>query len=316
MRCIEFAALVAVATLLTGCVSGSASRPLPYLREQGDFFMQAGIESYNQYNFALANEQFTHAKNFYGRFDDYLGATHALLNLVQTNLAWGKPDEAASNLARADQLIQQHKLQSQAIYRDLLLSTLYLEANQSANAEKILTVHDLLMRSNTPDDTAMALLVNRVRLAQITDQDFTQWLNLFAQQNSKHNNAELAARLQRFNAWQAFLNNDSAQGNQFFETALNSYRERADPPGLMSTRLEWAQASARTNDWPQAVTHYEQALHLAMANNHVPNGLRALEGLRAAYPQAGQQQKLPQVDEWMNQLEKLSVNKGNMQERK
>ncbi|MBI3187460.1 MAG: tetratricopeptide repeat protein, partial [Gammaproteobacteria bacterium] len=105
------ATFVALSLLLTGCVTGKASEPQPYLREQGDFFMQAGIESYMQYNYQLADKQFTQAKNFYSRIDDYLGTTHALLNLAQVHLASGNFNSAMEHLKKADLLIKKYNLE-------------------------------------------------------------------------------------------------------------------------------------------------------------------------------------------------------------
>jgi len=311
---LALAALIAFSSLLSGCVTGNAPKPQPYLREQGDFFMQAGIESYTQYNFALATEQFTQAKNFYSRFDDYLGTTNAFLNLAQVQLASGKFDAAKDNLARADLLIRQHDLKQQAIYRDMLLTTLYLSTENMAEAEKIFAEYDQILRGNLADDATMALLVNRVRMAQLTDQDFSLWVDLLAQQTNKHNNVQLNARLQRFKAWQAFVSTDATLGNQLFAAVLESYRHQANPTGLMSTRLEWAQACSQSNDWPHAAEHYEQALHLAMSNNHVNNGLLALNGLQFVYQQTGQSDKQRQVDEWMKQLKTSPAGNGDANE--
>lgn len=264
--------------------------------------MQAGIISYAQYNYALATEQFTQAKNFYSRFDDYLGTTHALLNLVQVQLASGKFDVAMSNLNKTDLLIRHHDLTQQAIYRDMLLTTLYLATEKLTDAEKIFSNYDQMLHGNLADDATMTLLVNRVRLAQLSGQEFSLWVNLLAQQTGKHNNAELNARLQRFRAWQAFDATDATLGNQLFGAALDSYRDQANPFGLMATRLEWAQACSKLHDWTHAADHYEQALYLAMSNNQVNNGLLALNGLQFIYQQTGQSDKQQQVDEWMKQL--------------
>lgn len=299
------ATLIGCCVLLSGCVTGKAKEPLPYLREQGDFFMQAGIESYTRYNFSLANEQFIQAKNFYSRFDDYLGTTHALLNLAQVQIASGRFNIAKEYLTKADVLIQQHKLEQPAIYHDVLLTNLYLATDKLADAEAVFIKYDSLLRGNIADDTTLALLVNRVRLAQLSDKDFSKWLDLLTQQTTRLSNAEYATRLQRFNAWQAFLVNDSLLGNQLFGTAMDTYRGQANPTGLMSTQLEWAHACSKASDWTHAIEHYEQALYLAMANKHSHNGLRALEGLRSVYQQTKALDKLPQIDEWEKQLKSI-----------
>jgi tetratricopeptide (TPR) repeat protein len=300
-----FAALITFSILLSGCVTGKAPETLPYLREQGDFFMQAGIESYTRYNFSLANEQFIQAKNFYSRFDDYLGTTHAILNLAQVHIASGRFHIAMEYLTKADVLIQQHKLEQPAIYHDVLLTNLYLATDRLADAEAVFVSYDHLLRGEIADDTTLALLVNRVRLAQLSSKDFSVWLDLLARQADKHNSAELALRRQRFKAWQAFHAGDSGMGNQLFSAALDSYRKQANPSGLMSTQLEWAQSCEKNSNWTLATEHYQQALYLAMANNHSHNGLRALEGLRSVYQQTKALDKLPQIDEWEKQLKSI-----------
>lgn len=304
---LTLAALITCSVFLSGCVTGKAPEPLPYLREQGDFFMQAGIVSYQQYNFRLASEQFIQAKNFYNRFDDYPGTTHALLNLAQVQIASGKFEVATEYLSQADLLIRKHNLQQAAIYHDMLLTNLYLATDKLAAAESVFTTHDQLFRGDITDDTTLALLVNRVRLAQLSDQDFSIWLDLLTQQTARHGNADIMARLQRFNAWQAFLVGNSQPGNQLFGTAVESYRAQANPVGLMATQLEWAQACAKSDDWAGAAAHYDQALYLAMANKHSHHGLRALQGLRSVYQQTRALDKLPQIDEWEKQLKSIST---------
>ena len=290
--------------LLAGCVTGNTEKPLPYLREQGDFFMQSGIVSYSNYNFALATDQFNLALVFYSRFDDYTGTTNALLNLGKTNLARGLYDAAMQNLEKADRLIALHPLQQQAIYRDMLLTNLYITTDRLAAAETIFTRYDLALHGELADDVWLALLINRVQLAQLSGKEFSTWRAVLAQQPNK-TTTDLSARLDRFNAWQAYLDNDPVKGEQLFNTAIELYRSHANPTGLMSTQLEWANAYSTIKKWPETSRHYEQALFLAMANNHFNNGVLALDGLRRTYQQSGQPEKLQQVDEWMKQLKSI-----------
>lgn len=297
--------LITLGTLLSGCVTGKATDPLPYLREQGDFFMQAGIDNYRKYNFKLAIEQFNQARKFYSRFDDYLGTTHAWLNLAQVHISSGEYDAAREPLSKANILIRQHNLQQPAIYHDMLLTGLYLATDQFDEAEKIFNSHQQILQNQITDEATLALLVNRTRLAQVTDRDFIFWLELLAQQATQDGHVEFITRVQRFRAWQAILDHNTQLGNQLFATAVEFYRQQANPIGLMSTQLEWAQVSRKINDWNLAVTHYEQTLYLAMANRHSYSGLRALEGLRSVYQQTHALDKLPQIIEWEKQLRSI-----------
>lgn len=298
--------LIALAILLSGCVSGNAPKPQPYLRDQADYFMQAGITSYTQYNFTLAADQFNQAKKFYGRFDDYIGTTHALLNLAQVNLAQGRFDAAEKSLLDASRLIEQSGLKNQAAYRDLLLTTLYLHTDKLAEASRILDNYQQTLSGSLLDETSLSLLVNRVRLAQLTNQDFSVWLSLLLKQSDNLNSPDLTPRILRFQATQAYSNHMTEEGAKLFGNAISNYRAQANPSGLMATQLEWAQTCLQDNNPAQAADHYEQALHLALSNSHVTNGLQALKGLQQIYQQTGQSEKLARIDEWTRQLESLS----------
>ena len=305
---LPYAGILASTLLQSACVTSSPPIQPPYLREQADFFMQAGITSFNQFNLQLADQQLTQAKNFYSRYEDNAGSTNALLNLAQTNMTAGNFDKAGLNLSQANLLIERYSLELQAIYRDMLLTSLYLSTNSLGDANKIFTNYNAGLTGDLNDITSLNLLINRVRLAQISGKDFTIWLELYKKQVSRQNHADLNARLQRFQAWQAFLDKDAAQGNHLFVSALNYYRELANPAGLMATHLEWAEASSSNTIPDIAIQHYEQALYLAMSNNHVHNGLLALEGLRQIYNSTGMPEKLQQIDEWTQQLKKIPTN--------
>lgn len=267
--------------------------------------MQAGITSFQQYNFALATQQFSRAGDFYARYDDQTATIHALFNLAQVQTLGGQYEAAAQSLGKASALIEQNNLHTLATHRDMLLSSLYLAGNKLDEAEILFANYDASLRSENNDDANLTLLVNRVRLAQLRNVQSDEWLNLFAQRISQLNNAAFTARLQRFQAWQAYRTNNVANGNELFSAALSTYRDMADAVAVMNCRQEWAESAAAVDEWKTAIEQYEKLLSLAMANHHIELGLRAIESLKIAYSHAGQNNKLPQLEIWNQELKAL-----------
>jgi hypothetical protein len=290
---------------LTGCV-GEAPKPQPYLREQGDFYMQEGVKSTAQYNFALAARHFEFARDFYARYDDQAATTRALLNLAQVHILSGQYDAAASSLGKASALIEHNNLSILGTHYNVLLSSLYLASAKLDQADALFSNLDASLRAGSHDDTSLVLLANRVRLAQLRNAQADEWLNLFAQRIN--NNAALTARLQRFQAWQAYQQNNAARGTELFTSALNTYRTLADAVAVMHTRQEWADAAAAQGEWNTAIEQNEKLLSLAMANHHLELGLRAIEALKLAYSKTGQTDKLPPLEQWKTELKALPVN--------
>ena len=299
------AALSAVLLIQVACVSGTPPLQPPYLREQGDFFMQAGIESFGQFNLALAEHQFTQAKNFYSRYEDYLGITNALLNLANTQLTAGNYDAANLSILQANIFIQRYQLDQHNIYRDMLLSSIYLATSNQIELEKLFATHSNLFDGDLASLAMLSLLTNRVRYAQLYADDSSSWISVYKKHITKLNDPNLNARLQRFIAWQAYLDNDEESGVQHFSDALEYYRDQANPSALMATHLEWADVSSQKQNSDRAIQQYEKALFLSMSNNHKHNGIRAIIGMQQIVKLTGNPEKLQQMNEWTQQLNAL-----------
>lgn len=299
------ASLFASIIMQAACVTGSTPTKPAYLREQGDFFMQAGITSFNQYNLMLATQQFSQAKAFYSRYEDHIGITNSLLNLAQTNIASGDFDDATAHLDSARLLIERYQLAQQALVHAALLSSLQLSTGNLITAKITLNQFDTELHNADINADLLALLINRTRLAQLSVEDFSIWMALLNRYYTNHSSDALQARVQRFQGWQAMQKNDSQTGGQLFSAALNYYRAAANPNGLMSTHLEWADACSSLNLYEPAAQHYELALYTAIANHHIPNGMLALDGLRKLYSRTNETDKMRQVDDWALQLKSL-----------
>lgn len=111
------------------------------------------------------------------------------------------------------------------------------------------------------DDIYNALLINRVRVAIKEQTELNAWVSIYASNSGK--SIIRQARLLRFKGQQAAFNNDINEINASFASALELYREMANPKAVLSTLKEWGEALQNNSQNLQAAKQYESAYRVA-----------------------------------------------------
>ncbi len=267
--------------------------------------MQAGIENYQRYHYAAALSQFDKAREIYARYNDYKGVLNAELNLCKVQIAAGQYDAALQRLTQLDFLVEHNQSQQQTVYRDIMLSSVYLLKNNYDAAARVLQQYDEPMLKNAFEDKSLmaALLINRVRLAEVLNQDFNEWLTRYEQLvTTTHTDIDYKLRLYRFKAKRLHNVGNVAESDRYYTQALDGYRYMAEPVGVMSTLLEWAHAYVERGEWPSAQEKFHRAFELGLINRNERMVEQALYGMSRVYTETGQDQNKALVNDWLDLL--------------
>lgn len=289
---------------LSACAVKTEQVKKPYLQESAEQFMQAGIENYNRYHYAAALNQFANAREIYARYDDSIGVANAELNLCRVQMAVGQYDEVLQRLDELSVILERNQLRQQLIYRDIILSSVYLLKNDFDSAMQMLQVYDERLMNNSIDDKSLmaGLLINRVRLADAVNKNFDSWLIRFEEFVATNNSSDYKLRLYRFKASQMQDTGNTLESNRYYSQALDAYRQMADPAGVMSTLLEWAHAYAERHEWLPAQEKYQRALETGLINRNQRIVEQSLYGLSRIYIETAQHEDEALINNWLDLL--------------
>ena len=252
--------------LLAGCASEVKQETSPYLVRQAHISMQSGIENYNQFKFSRAHDNFVTAYELFSRYDDPVGIVNSSLNIAKTLIALGQMNDAFKLLENMD---TNYYTSLQKRYRDIMLSSIHLMLRQYQHAARVLAPYEdeLLTQSTQLDEVTLALLINRTRLAQLSAHAFEKWLSVYEQQISMFRTSpEYMARLYRFKALMKTTSSNGEQADELFDSALEVYRQQANPKGIMATLADRGAFSVQINDKDGAGRYYEELLNKALLN--------------------------------------------------
>ena len=289
---------------LSACAVQTEQVKKPYLQGSAEQFMQAGIENYNRYHYAAALNQFTNAREIYSRYDDSIGIANAELNLCRVQMAVGQYDEVLQRLDELSVILERNQLRQQLVYRDIILTSVYLLKNDFDSAMQVLKAYDERLVNNGIDDKPLmaGLLINRVRLADAINEEFDLWLMRFEQFVATNNSSDSKLRLYRFKASQMQNADNASESNRYYSQALDGYRQMADPTGVMSTLLEWAHAYVERSEWLPAQEKYQRALEAGLINRNQRIVEQSLRGLSRVYIETAQHEDGALINNWLDLL--------------
>ncbi len=232
----------------------------PFWIETADILTANGIEYYNNQRFFLAKKEFLEALNAYQRFNDVQGMAKTRLNLTKTLISLGEnPDQHINMLYK---LINENNLSDLLIYADIMHVSINIDNGLYDEAESILNKY--IHETNLQKDVFIAILINRLRVAFVKNIAIKQWLQEYEYSIDKDNKL-YSARLLRFKAQYAHINNEKEKSGQLFKQALNEYRLLANSKGVFLTLKEWGDSLIEQKDWDNAYIHFNSALIVAQS---------------------------------------------------
>jgi tetratricopeptide (TPR) repeat protein len=246
-----------LATLLTACAS-SEQKPRPELIEQADKTISSGVYSYNQADYAKAEELFTKALYRYRGIDNPEGVASSCIDLAKTVLSQGDTDVAKQWIDSAQHVIETAGLIQLKNHVTIVSSSIAIETRDYVSAKQLLA--PLLDDADKTIDTAtrLAALQNRTRIAFAENNEAAVWTERYAKLVAP-NEPLHQARLARF---RAALATDDETGNVQYNIALTIYRKQAHRPGIAATLSEWAQREIETKQYDSAKDKLGRALFI------------------------------------------------------
>jgi len=284
--------------MLFACASPPPVPQQSYWEIVAEDYMHNGLDYYQRQQFRQALNQFSRALNTYQRFNDVEGELNSRINLAKTSIALDQLDAAGQQIVEARRIIAAHGMKNKSVYLDIMQASIAIQQQQPAEAAAILDGY--AMGAGLPGDVSSALLINKIRLGLLQQQDVSPLIQQL--ENSAGQQPKVQPRLWRFQAQQADEQKDYARSDEFFTRALQRYRNDADAMGVLATLKEWAAALARRQDWQAAAVRYEDMYKTAASLKRQQQMVTALQGLVLVYQQQNNQ---PRVEWARQQMDKL-----------
>ncbi len=261
--------------LLSACSGISDQRPEP-LRDS-EYFLEHGVSAFENSDYVAASDFLRKALAHYRSIDNTAGILLSRINLAETALAAGNFDAAAENIEAAEKISHHGPFTEYLPRLTLLRAQVTWREQQTEEAirllQALLPTFDEEQNSKTKPTL---LLLGAVTLR--TDIAFMQ-----SAQSSSNNDAELwlrrlsrmlpatpdnsqlhYARLLRFEAQQAYRNNDSKAALEKLELALFYYREAASRPAIAATLTEIGELLVKEQQWDAAEERLQRALYIRL----------------------------------------------------
>jgi len=284
--------------MLFACASPPPAPQQSYWEIVAEDYMHNGLDYYQRQQFRQALNQFSRALNTYQRFNDVEGELNGRINLAKTSIALDQLDAAGQQIMEARRIIAAHGMKDKSVYLDIMQASIAIQQQQPAEAAAILDGY--AMGAGLPGDVSSALLINKIRLGLLQQQDVSPLIQQL--ENSAGQQPKVQPRLWRFQAQQADEQKDYARSDDFFTRALQRYRNDADAMGVLAALKEWAAALARRQDWQAAGVRYEDMYKTAASLKRQQQMVAALQGLVLVYQQQNNQPRLEWAQQQMDKL--------------
>jgi tetratricopeptide (TPR) repeat protein len=284
--------------LLLACASSEQKQPRPELIEQADKTISSGVFSYNQSDYAKAEELFTRALYRYRGIDNPEGIASSCINLAKTRLSQGDTVAAKQWINSARQTIETGGLDHLNNHATIVSSSIAIET-QDYDAAKQLLAPLLDDADKTIDHpTRLAALQNRTRIAFAENSEAAMWTERYASQITA-NDPLHQARLARF---RAALASDDETSNAQFNTALTIYRNQAHRPGIAVTLSEWSQHDIQQQRYDSAKNKLGRALFIRAELMDKNKCTELLDLYARIFTVTSNEEALTRTTEWIKQL--------------
>ena len=290
---------LSMSILLLSCASSEQKQPPPVLIEQADKTISSGVFSYNQSDYAKAEELFTRALSRYRGIDNPEGVASSCINLAKTRLSQGDVNAARQWIDSARHVIETGELNHLNNHVTIVSSSIAIESQDYDAAKQLLAplLNDADKTIDKP--TRLAALQNRTRIAFAENSEAAVWAERYSKQVTPDYPLH-QARLARF---RAALATDDESGSAQFNIALDIYRKQASRPGIASTLSEWAQSEIEYHHYNSAINKLERALFIRAELMDRGNCREILAALKRAYTNTNDADRLTITGSWIEKLD-------------
>lgn len=283
-------------SVISGCSTISDERPGPV--RKSEYYLEHGVSAFEESRFIDAADFFRKALAHYRSIDDSTGILLSRINIAETALALGN-----FKLANAE-IRQAKKIDKAVLTREYLDRLALLQAQvhwRAGNRKESLGLLEIMLPQFDIDHKAVgktnASTVGAVTLR--TDIAMTTansdkvtaitWLTRLSKliSNIKNEHPLHKARLLRFEAKLAQLQqNDSKALNQL-KQALVLYRDAAIRPAIAATLSEQGDVYMQMGDWNAAINSFERASYIRLWIADQVGAKEVMMKLRNAYQKGG-----------------------------
>lgn len=276
--------LLTLLIILISACSSTPEKPKPYWLQTANNFIGKGVQLYNQQQYSASAVEFARALNTYQRFDYVKGMADSYLNLAKSEIAQNNILRAQAYIHPLKELIEDNHFKSMSVHVDIMHSSIAINLTEYNQAVNILTKHldnNGEKKANLAESAYMALLINRVKIAIITNVDASKWVAVYeAKKTSKY---FYRARLLRFKGEIANRSNKIDMLNQYFSAALDLYRNQANPKAVLSTLKEWGVALKNNKEFKDAAKRFESVYTVSKSSANELEASKALDILLSIY---------------------------------
>lgn len=268
---------------LTNCAENLVRIPAVFIDVEA--YTADGVEAYSNGQWSKAGHFFNKALLLYQSIDHQEGVLLSFINLAEVSFAVHDNAKSKKYLRRAT-MIASYDLLSHYRSRITLLDGLVaLKQKQIAEAERILCAilprFEGAFAISKPDDTQLAAIAGRTKIAFLKKQEEALWTQRYAsalrQMANKHSDNE--ARLHRFQAHLLLQQGGFNHAEEKLQQALMLYKKKASRVGIAITLFELAQLYLATQRWQEAQDYLQRSKEVYLFLKDNEKVKRITEGL-------------------------------------
>ena len=256
--------LVLICLLLSSCGGSSATKPT--LLWNAESYTDDAMQAYADEDWVKSQRLFIRALSLYQGIDDRLAVLACHINLVEVALAVHDNQAANKHLSLAADIVKADALKNYQPRITLLYAQVAMQQNKMTEAagflQEILPAFKGEEAVAMPDAIQLVAIVSRTEIAFVQKQDESLWTHRYANilKKSVNKNADLEARLLRFQSSLFFQQGDYDQAAAYLQEALLIYKNNHSRTGIAGTLLELGGIYEKQSDWQRALNYFNRSL--------------------------------------------------------
>jgi len=256
--------LVLFCLVLGGCGGDSATKPT--LLWNAERYTDDAMQAYADEDWVKAQRLFNRALSLYQGIDDRLAVLACHINLVEVALAVHDNQVADQHLSLAAEIVKTDALKNYQPRITLLYALVAMQQKQMTKAagflQEILPAFKEEEAVVVPDAIQLVAIASRTEIAFVQKQNESLWTLRYANilKKSENKNADLEARLLRFQSRLFFQQGDFDKAGAYLQQALLIYKNNLSRTGIAGTLLELGEIHEKQSDWEQAISYFNRSL--------------------------------------------------------